>query len=218
MARDRRQIERPIERGVTATDDEQPLVAELVHLAYRVEHRRAFVGLDARYRGALGLERAAARRHDDELRLEYLALISGDAEFRIADALDRLHHLTQMKCRLEWLDLPHQRVGEPLPRHHRHARDVVNRLFGIELGTLSSDLVEDIDQICFNVEQAQLEDGEQSARAGADDEYVSLDRIGHACSLRPGMMELKGEGLAWADRPAKSVFGDKLQAVTAPGE
>src|SRR5215831_17887460 len=96
-----------------------------------------------------------------------------------------------MKRRLEWLDLLHQRVGEPLARNHRQGRNVVDRLLWIELGALSADLVEDVDKVSPDVEQAEFEHGEKAARAGADDKYVSLDGIGHAWFLRPGMTRLR---------------------------
>ena len=45
-----------------------------------------------------------------------LPLIGGDAEQRVADAFDRLHHLAEMEGRLERLDLLHQRLGEAVAR------------------------------------------------------------------------------------------------------
>jgi len=151
-------------------------------------------------------ERAAAGRHYDKLRLKYLALIGGDAELRIADALDRLHHLAEMKRRLERLDLLHQCIGEPLARHHGHGRDVVDWLFGIKLGALSPNLVEDVDEMSLDVEEAELEYGKKTAGPGADDEYVSLDGIGHACSLRPRNDEIEGRGSSLGCPPGKERF------------
>ena len=61
----------------------------------------------------------------------------------------------------------------------RDRRNVVDRLLGIKLGALAADLVEDVDEMALDVEQAELEHGEQADRAGADDEHVGLDRIAH---------------------------------------
>ena len=177
--RHRHEIERPVERGIAAADDQQALVAELLHLAHGVEHRGALVGLDARHRRALGLERAAAGGDHDHLHLEHLAEVGGDAEHRIADALDALHHLAEMEGRLERLDLLHQGLGEAMAGDHGKRGNVVDRLFRIELGALAAGLVEDVDEMGLDVEQAEFEHREQSARSGADDEHVSLDRIGH---------------------------------------
>src|SRR5207342_3980403 len=81
---DRLQIERPVERRVAAADDQQPLAAEVLHLAHGVEDRLLLVGLDAVDRRALGLERAAAGRHHDAFALENLAAIGGYAEAGVA--------------------------------------------------------------------------------------------------------------------------------------
>src|SRR5215467_4173585 len=105
VARDRREIERPVERTIAAADDEQALVAERLHLAHGVEHRLLLISLDARNGRALGLERAAAGRDQHHLAFERLAGIGLHAEQRIANALDRLDHLLQMKLRAERLDL-----------------------------------------------------------------------------------------------------------------
>ena len=78
----------------------------------------------------------------------------------------------------ERLDLLHQRVGEALAGNLRNARNVVDRLLGIELGALAADLVEDVDQVRLHVEQAELEHREQAHRARADDESVGLDHFG----------------------------------------
>src|SRR5271167_669936 len=121
----------------------------------------------------------AAGGDDDDLHLEDLAEIGGDAEHRIADTLDTLHHLAEMVGRLERRDLLHQRVSEAMAGHHGDRGNVVDRLFRIELGALAAHLVEDVDEMGLDVEQAEFEHGEQPAGSGADDEHVSLDRIGH---------------------------------------
>ena len=76
---------------------------------------------------------------------------------RLADALDALDHLAEMKLRAERLDLLHQRVDQPLRRDLRDRRNVVDRLLGIKLGALAADLVEDVDEVRLDVEQAEFE-------------------------------------------------------------
>src|SRR6202041_3845650 len=100
--------------------------------------------------------------------LENLTGIGGDAKAGIADLLDRLHHFVEMEGRIERLDLLHQRVGQALAGDEGNAGNVVDRLFRIKLGALSADLVEDVDQMRLHIEQAQFENGEQSARARAN--------------------------------------------------
>jgi hypothetical protein len=88
-----------------------------------------------------------------------------------------------MEFRLERLDLLHQRVGQPVAGDVGDAGNVVDRLFGIELGALAADLVEDVDQMRLDVEQAQFENGKQPDRSGADNQNIGLNGLTH--SLRP---------------------------------
>ena len=145
--RQRLQVQRPVERGIAAADDQQPLVAELLHLAHGIEHRRALVGLDAGDRRLLGLERAAAGGDHDHLASNTLPPSVVTRNSGSPMLLDALHHLAEMEGRLERLDLLHQAVGQPLPGDDRERRNVVDRLFRIELGALAAGLVEDVDQM-----------------------------------------------------------------------
>src|SRR6266568_9582639 len=84
-----------------------------------------------------------------------------------------------MKLRAERLDLRQQGLDQAVPGAEGNARNVVDRLLGIKLGALAADLVEDVDEMAFDVEQAQLEHAKQADRACADDKHVSLDQITH---------------------------------------
>ena len=75
---------------------------------------------------------------------------------------------------VERLDLLHQPVGQLLAGDDGQRRNVVDRLFRIEFGALAADLVEDVDEMALDVEQAQLEHGEQPARARPDDDDIGL--------------------------------------------
>ena len=176
---DRVEVQRPVERGVAAADDQDVLAAEVFHLAHGVVHRLAFKGFDARHRRTLRLERAAAGRHDQHGALEHLAAIGGDAETRIADLLNALHHLVQVELRIERLDLLHQALGEALAGDHRDAGNVVDRLLGIQFGALSADLVQDVDQMHLDVEQPEFKHGEQSAGARANNKDIGFNRFAH---------------------------------------
>ena len=77
---DRLQVQRPVERGIAAADDDEVVAAEILHAAHRIEDALALIGLDAGDRRALRLERAAAGRDDHDLGLEHLVLVGGDAE------------------------------------------------------------------------------------------------------------------------------------------
>ena len=183
MTGDRREIERPVERAVAAADDQNALVAKLIHLAHGIVQRLALVGLDARNGRLLRLKRAAAGGDDRDLALEHLALVGGDAEQRIADLFHLLDHLVEMELRIERLDLLQQRIDQALRAGHGDARNVVDRLFRIKLGALPADLVENVDEMRFHVEQAELEHSKQADRAGTDNDNVCFDWFDHNVSV-----------------------------------
>ena len=80
---------------------------------------------------------------------------------------------------LERLDLLHQGVGQAVAGDVGNAGNVVDRLLGIELGALAADLVEDVDEVRLDVEQAELEHGEQPHRPRADNENVGFNGLTH---------------------------------------
>ena len=92
---------------------------------------------------------------------------------------------------MERRDLLHELVGELLAGNHRHAGNVVDRLFRIELGALAARPVEDVDHVAFEVEETELEDGEKPDRARADDDNIRFYRVSH-CSC-PQLMEFPPE-------------------------
>ena len=89
-------------------------------------------------------------------------------------------HLAEMELRIERLDLLHQPVGQFLAGDDGQARNVVDRLFGIKLGALAARPVEDVDQMAFEIQQPQLEHGEQADGARADDGDIGFDCRAHS--------------------------------------
>ena len=79
-ARDRLQVQRPVERRIAATDDQDVLIAEIFHAAHRIEDALALIGLDARDRRTFRLERAAASGDHHNLGLEDFRLVGFDVE------------------------------------------------------------------------------------------------------------------------------------------
>ncbi len=118
------------------------------------------------------------------------------AEQRLADLLQRRHHFVEVKRRPERLDLLHQRFGQPMSGDVRNAGNVVDRLLRIKLGALPADLVEDVDQMRLDVEQAELEHREQADRPRADDHDVGLDGVAHSLysRLRPAPLAVMPAG------------------------
>src|SRR5690606_16308606 len=77
-------------------------------------------------------------------------------------------------------DLLHKGIGQALAGDDRKARNVVDRLLGIKLGALAADLVENVDDMGLDVEQAEFEHGKQPAWAGPDDDRIGLDGPSHS--------------------------------------
>ena len=65
----------------------------------------------------------------------------------------------------------------PCAEIDRPGRNVVDRLFRIEFGALAARPVENVDQVAFHVEQAELEHGEQADRPCPDDQHIRLGDI-----------------------------------------
>ena len=177
--RDRLQVDRPVERGVATTHDQHVPAAQRFHLLDRIEHRGVLVGVDSRDRRLLGLEGSAARRDHHHLGAELQAAVGLDFEVGVTELLHARHHVVEVKFRVERLDLFEQPRGKFGTRHDGQCRNVVDRLFRVELGTLAARPVEDVDDVAADVEQTQLEHGEEAAGTGADDDGIRGDHIRH---------------------------------------
>ena len=180
---DRLEVERPVERGIAAADDQKVVAAEIIHAPHGIEDALALIRLDARDRRALGLERAAAGRNDNDLGLDHLVLVGGDPERPVLEPLDAGDHAVEGELRVERRDLLHQLVDDALGRDGRPYRNVVDRLFRIEFRALAARPVENVDQMAFQVEQTEFEDGEQAHRPCAYDDDVGTCWLDHDCLL-----------------------------------
>ena len=101
----------------------------------------------------------------------------------LALELDEL--LAQVQSRLERRDLLHQRIDQPLPGAHRHGRYVIDGLVRIKPGALASGSRQRIDDFRMHAEQSQLEDLEEAAGTGPDDQRISLN--GHGRNLKANL-------------------------------
>ncbi len=89
-----------------------------------------------------------------------------------------------MELRVEGADLLHQPVDQLLRSADRQRGDVVDRLLGIELGTLTAGMCERIDQMRADSQQAELEHLEQAAGAGSDNDDLRFDGGGDVAWLK----------------------------------
>ena len=99
----------------------------------------------------------------------------------VGQLLQRGRHLAEMELRIERLDLLQQPVDQLLAGDDGQAGNVVDRLFRIKLGALPARPVQDVDQMAFEVQQPQLEHGEQADGARADDGDIGFDGRSRSC-------------------------------------
>ena len=85
-----------------------------------------------------------------------------------------------MELRIKRLDLLQQPVDQFLAGDDGQAGNIVDRLFRIKLGALAAGAVQNIDQVAFEIQEAQLEHGEQADRARADNGDIGFDGSGHS--------------------------------------
>ncbi len=77
----------------------------------------------------------------------------------------------------ERLYLLQESVRQLLSRNDRQSWDVVDGLLGVELCTLTAGLVENVDDMCLDVDKTQLEHRKQANRASTYNHDVGFDRI-----------------------------------------
>ena len=171
----RRQLQRPVEGRIAAAEHRHRLAAVpglVDHLVVDVDPLVAVHAGGAKRARPKGAEPAR-----DHHRAGEKPGSGGRLQRERAAGLAReLHHrLAQMEVGLEGANLLRETLDELVRTHHRQRRDVVDRLLRVERGALPADLRQGVHDMCMNPEQPQLEDLEQAARAGADDDHVGLD-------------------------------------------
>ena len=170
------EIDRPIQRRIAAAGDQNVLVAESVHPAHGVVHAHAFICFDASDRRPLRHKASGARSDHNDGRNDFRARIGCDFPAAIRKLREPVRHLSEMELRMEGFDLLHQFVGQFLASDDRKAGNVVNGFLGIKLRTLTARAVEDVHELAFEVEKAQLEHSEQRHRPRAHYRHIGLDR------------------------------------------
>ena len=148
---DRLQVQGPIERRVAAADDEHVAAPEMLHLAHRIEHRSAFILLDAGKRRALRREGSAAGGNHHHLGFKHGIRVGLQPEAAV-EALETLNPLVEVEGGSERLDLVHELVGQLLAGDDGQPGNVVDRLLGIELGALAPGAIENVDDMAFDVD------------------------------------------------------------------
>src|SRR4051812_20911263 len=91
------------------------------------------------------------------------AAIGLELETAVVELLELGHHLVEMIFRLERLRLVEKAVRQLRTGNDRQRRNVIDRLFRVELGALSARPVENVHDMTFDIEKPQFEDREQAA-------------------------------------------------------
>ncbi|MBN8557754.1 MAG: cytochrome P450, partial [Burkholderiales bacterium] len=127
---------------------------------------------------APGHEGAHAGGDEHGARQQAQAALRLQQQAAVGLALQALDQLAQVQRRREGRDLRQQRVDQRLAAAHRHGRNVVDRLVGVQRGRLTADMGQDVDDLGAQPQQAELEHREQADRAGADHGDVGFQRRG----------------------------------------
>ena len=188
------QRQRPVDGGVAAARDHHALAAEGLAVRDIVEDALAFVGLDARQGRPVGTEGADAGGDDHGARLHHRALGGRDLPEPAAQLLQALHLLAEVIDRPEGRRLrlqPHHQLGR---LDAGKARDVVDRLLGIERRALAAGIVEHVDDVATQPHHAAFEHGEQADGPRAYDDDVGLMRMsaGHGPNVAKEDHKIKG--------------------------
>ena len=109
--------------------------------------------------------------------------VGSNAKFRcsgVPSDLQRLHHLAEVKGRMERLDLHHQIVDQPLRGHLRESRECRRSASPDRVRRIGRRSWQNVDQMRLDVEQSELEHREQPRRPGADDRDVGGNGLAHS--------------------------------------
>ncbi len=181
----RREFDGPVQRGITAAEHDQSLTVQQVRIPYAIADVLAFESIRALETDAPWLERADARRKHDRTCIECSPRRGAQQEASVFALRQLRDLLPEMELRVEGLDLRHQPVDQSLGAANGQGGNVVNRLLGIQLGALTAGMCEGIDQMRCDSQQTELENLEQTARTGPDDDDLRFDD-GGGCGLAQG--------------------------------
>jgi hypothetical protein len=177
------ELQRPVERRVAAAEDHQVLAGEVAGTLHLVMNVPAFEGFAAFQAEAARLERAESAGDDHRPRVKARIPRSRQQEGVVGQHLQPGHFLAHVELRVERLRLLQQAVDQLLRPAHGQRRNVVDGLLGIQLAALPAWMLERVDDVRMDAEQAELEDLKQATGAGADDDDIGLDGAVHGAAV-----------------------------------
>ena len=169
------QFQRPVQRGISPAQNQQPLAGKARGVPDPVVQLPAFDRFGPVQAQLAGLERTHAPGEKQRSRLEPRASAGFDVEaLPFPERLNCRDFLAQVKLGAEGFDLFQQRVHQFLRAEHRNGRNVVDRLVRVEFGALASGLAQRIHDVSVDAQQPQLEYLEESAGTGAHNQCIGL--------------------------------------------
>src|SRR5690606_13158434 len=170
------QLQRPIQRRVATTEDDEPLTGEVGCILHFVMYVAPLEGLGTLHGKPSWLKRTQTARDDHGARMEARIERSAQQERPIPQALEFDNLLAEVKLCVERLDLLEQPIDQLLRADDGQRGNVVDRLFGIQLATLPAGMLERIHDVRMDAQEPELEDLKQAARSRADNDGVCLNR------------------------------------------
>jgi hypothetical protein len=178
-----RQRDRPVKRRVTAAEHDEAFAGKPRRVADAIKQAFVLESVDAGKAQPARLEGTDAAGDEHRARPKIRAGIGRHREPIVIDGGDGRDLFAEMENGLERLYLLHQVIDEFLAAAHRDARNVVDRLVGVQLGTLAADDPHRVDDMRFYTQQTQFEDLEQAHGSGADNDDVCFDHVLIPCGV-----------------------------------
>ena len=199
----------PIKGTVASTADHHLLSPIEFRILDDVLHATVLVFIETIHRRLARFEAAESSGDRDDGGAVHGTAVGGHDELVLLILDDGLCPLSQGEPGLERCGLCHQLVHQVARENLRIGRNVIDRLLGIDLRTLSPRLRQGVDEVAAQLEQPCFEHGEETAGARTDDEDVRLD---HG--------QLRGEGSFHAGCPCNNgkamVFNARKRPACSP--
>ena len=165
----------PVQSGVTPTGNHHLLVAVKFGVFNDVLDAFVFEVGQLRHRRLARLEATQSAGDGDDGCAVLRAPVGSDDELVFVIFFDLFGALAQSEAWLERLGLFHQAVHQLTRENRRVSGDIVDRLFGINLRTLTTGLRQGINQVAAQFEQSSFKHGKEATRARSNDEDIRLD-------------------------------------------
>ena len=171
------EVERPVERGVAAAENDDVLPFEDRRILAGVVELLPFELFDALHLEGARLEGTHARGDDHDLGVKARARARFHIEAAVLLLFHARHFLTEVEDRVEGVDLLEEVFRELVGRVDGNGGNVVDGLGRIEFHALTADAAKRVDDVRLDFQKTEFEDLEETHRAGADDYGVRFNDL-----------------------------------------